>query len=61
MILTDFVLFLVDLKTDLVKKSTVMAKETNYEENKRKNDILQKQIDQLQTEIMNVQVRSIFL
>jgi optic atrophy protein 1 len=48
---------LVGIRTDLVQKSKVIAKEMNYEENKRKNQILQKQIDQLQTEIMSVQIK----
>lgn len=34
-----------------------MAKEANYEEHKRKNEVLQKQIDALQTEIMSVQIK----
>lgn len=34
-----------------------MAEEINYKESKRKNELLQKQIDQLQTEIMNVQIK----
>lgn len=46
-----------DLKTELVQKSTILAKESNYEDNKRKHDTLQKQIDMLQTEIMNVQIK----
>ncbi|XP_070490258.1 dynamin-like GTPase OPA1, mitochondrial isoform X2 [Chironomus tepperi] len=46
-----------NLKTDLVNSSKVAAKEMNYDEHKRKNNLLQKQIDQLQTEIMNVQIK----
>lgn len=34
-----------------------MAEEINYKESKRKNELLQNQIDQLQTEIMNVQIK----
>ena len=52
-----FTWFILGVKTDLLKKSTVLAKESNYDENKRKIDVLQKQIDQLQTEIMNVQLK----
>lgn len=50
-------LFIVDLKDELIKKSTVAAKELSNEEGRKKNHNLQQQVDVLQTEIMNVQIK----
>lgn len=50
-------LFIVDLKDELIKKSTVAAKELSNEEGRKKNNNLQQQVDVLQTEIMNVQIK----
>lgn len=52
-----FIFNIVDLTLDLKSKATVAAKDANAEENKRKNTVLQKQVDQLQTEIMTVQIK----
>lgn len=50
--------FLTSLRNDLVTKTIVAAKEkSSYDDHKRKNDLLQKQIDTLQTEIMGVQIK----
>ena len=53
----NYILFIVDLKDELIKKSTVAAKELSNEEGRKKNQNLQQQVDVLQTEIMNVQIK----
>ena len=53
----NYKLFIVDLKDELIKKSTVAAKELSNEEGRKKNQNLQQQVDTLQTEIMNVQIK----
>lgn len=53
----NYKLFIVDLKDELIKKSTVAAKELSNEEGRKKNHNLQQQVDVLQTEIMNVQIK----
>lgn len=53
----NYKLFIVDLKDELIKKSTVAAKELSNEEGRKKNQNLQQQVDVLQTEIMNVQIK----
>ncbi|CAO1305992.1 unnamed protein product [Diamesa tonsa] len=46
-----------NLKDELIKKSTVAAQELSNQEGRKKNQNLQQQVDVLQTEIMNVQIK----
>lgn len=45
------------MKDELIKKSTVAAQELSNQEGRKKNQNLQQQVDVLQTEIMNVQIK----